>query len=152
MPIVDFSAQAEARAFYDSPAWRELRARHIRRNPNCAQCGQRFRRGMTVDHKQPRRTVPALALDPANLQTLCRWCHDSTKRHIEADDRHPLGGGVGADGYPLADRHPWRSGARGPVAPDSGPPEGQQATAGDRPPLGSRFAYMGRFARFKRHT
>lgn len=152
MPIVDFSAQAEARAFYDSPEWRELRREHLRRHPRCSQCGQRFSRGMTVDHKQPRRLVPERALDPSNLQTLCRWCHDSWKRHLEADDRHPLGGGVGLDGFPLAAGHPWRSGSRGPVAANSGPPGRRGAAAVDRPPAQERNAYKRPFWPFKRHT
>jgi len=110
-PIVDLSPQAQARAFYDSPQWRTLRAKHIKRNPCCCQCGKRSR-FMTVDHKQPRRRAPALALDPANLQTLCRPCHDSTKRHTEWNDQHPMGGGVGIDGFPLSARHPWHSSSR----------------------------------------
>jgi hypothetical protein len=113
MKIVDFSTQAEARAFYDSPAWRKLRAQHLRLHPRCCQCGQRTAKGMTVDHKQPRRLVPERALDPANLQTVCRPCHDGWKRHLENDDRHPMGGGIGPDGFPVAARHPWNGAEHG---------------------------------------
>ena len=119
--ILDLSQQADARAFYDSPAWRKLRARHRRRFPRCemAGCGKP---GALVDHIKPRRLHPELALDPANLQTLCRDCHDQAKRHHEALAGHPLAGGVDSGGWPISPRHPWLGGAPGQI-PAPGRPD-----------------------------
>jgi 5-methylcytosine-specific restriction endonuclease McrA len=54
--------------------WRALRAQVLRRDRHtCQGCGKRGR--LEVDHKQPVRTHPRLAWDPANLQALCPACH-----------------------------------------------------------------------------
>lgn len=108
--VVNRTDQVAARGFYQTPAWRKLRAAHLAKHPRCAFCG---RPGRTVDHKQRRRDRPDLALDPRNLQTLCDTCDDSTKRHIEEDDRHPLGGGVDSSGSPLSGKHPWNRAGNG---------------------------------------
>lgn len=108
--IIDRLDQVGARRFYQSGAWQKLRNAHIARHPNCALCGKP---GRKVDHKQPRRLRPDLALDPRNLQTLCDGDHESVKKHREADDRHPLGGGVDVSGRPLAGAHPWNRAGNG---------------------------------------
>ena len=54
--------------------------------------------GEVVDHIKPIRTHPELAFDPANLQTLCKRCHDSVK-HREEMTGHRVG--VDSDGNPL---------------------------------------------------
>ena len=108
--IVNRLDQVGARRFYQSGAWQKLRAAHIAKFPNCRFCG---RKGAMVDHVKRRRDRPDLALDPGNLQTLCNGCDDSTKRHIEEDDRHPLGGGVAASGSPLSPNYPWNRAGNG---------------------------------------
>lgn len=117
--IVNRFDQVNARRFYQSGAWQKLRAAHIAKHRRCAFCG---RPGRKVDHKKPRRERPDLALDPGNLQTLCDLDHESTKKHIEADDRHALGGGVDASGCPIAGSHPWHRAGNGSLEriPDQG--------------------------------
>lgn len=56
--------------FYRSRAWAVLRAKKLRLSPNCEWCRARGPRGMHVDHIEPLRRRPDLALDVTNLQTL----------------------------------------------------------------------------------
>ena len=60
--------------------WTSIRERHIKARPLCNHCEQRGRvtPGVDVDHIRPfvSMTDP-LRLDPANLQTLCRDCHNA---------------------------------------------------------------------------
>lgn len=130
--IVNRLDQVGARRFYQSGAWQKLRAAHIAAHPRCVFCGKP---GRKVDHVKPRRERPDLALDPRNLQTLCDGDHESVKKHIEADDRHALGGGVDASGSPLAASHPWNRAGNGSLEriPDPGratiPAEARRALA-----------------------
>ena len=66
-----------AHDFYDSTAWRKLRAMYRRAHPLCEQC---LREGRTtpanvVDHIVEIEDGGAL-LDPENLQALCYACHN----------------------------------------------------------------------------
>jgi 5-methylcytosine-specific restriction endonuclease McrA len=56
---------------YDDPAWKRLRARHIRVHPTCARCGN------PAEHVHHRDRDPARFLDPTNLESLCADCHAS---------------------------------------------------------------------------
>jgi len=62
---------------------------------------------MTVDHIQPRRRRPDLALDPGNLQTLCATCHSSAKQRHENAAGDVLAGGSSSSGWPADPGHPW---------------------------------------------
>ena len=72
--------------FYASPRWLKLRhAMLSHHGARCQCCGVAFPEAtVQVDHILPRRDYPELALDPANLQILCRACtlgkgaHDTT--------------------------------------------------------------------------
>jgi 5-methylcytosine-specific restriction protein A len=68
----------EMRVFYTSPAWRELRALKLKRNPLCEQCYREGRIGPAViaDHILPARENPDGRLDMNNLQSMCRACHN----------------------------------------------------------------------------
>jgi 5-methylcytosine-specific restriction endonuclease McrA len=63
--------------FYSSQAWRQARYQALRNcNGRCMLCGDppgRF--SLHVDHIKPRSKFPALALEPSNLQVLCRDCN-----------------------------------------------------------------------------
>lgn len=64
--------------FYQSTAWRELRALKIEQSPLCEECQ---RKGITtlaqvVDHIVPISKGGA-KLDIENLQSLCNPCHNS---------------------------------------------------------------------------
>lgn len=58
--------------------WQCLRAEQLRREPLCRFCAEagRFTCGQVVDHIVPIAEAPHLRLDPDNLRTLCKRCHD----------------------------------------------------------------------------
>ena len=66
---------------YDS-TWRLRRSVHLAYNPCCARCGAP---ATVVDHKVPHRGDRALFDDPANLQSLCKPCHDGWKQRQERE-------------------------------------------------------------------
>lgn len=74
--------------FYQSSAWRRLRAEKIARNPLCEECHKMgiIEQGTVVDHIVPINQGGApLSLD--NLQTLCDRCHNR-KSGREAHQRN----------------------------------------------------------------
>lgn len=67
-------AREVAQGFYHTPAWRRLRAAHLRAFPTCVACGGPAR---VVDHVVSRSQAPDRALDPSNLRSMCNPCHSS---------------------------------------------------------------------------
>ena len=70
---------------YNTRRWRSLRLAQLRRRPLCRYClelGQTTA-GEVVDHVKPVASHPKLAFEPSNLQTLCKYCHDSVKQSEE---------------------------------------------------------------------
>lgn len=68
--------QLEYLRFYITPEWRAVREVVMQRDGKvCKRCGQR--EDLTVDHILPRSKYPARALDPDNLQVLCRSCNSA---------------------------------------------------------------------------
>lgn len=63
-------------SFYHTTAWRNLRRMHLNEYPLCVECEKKgiIRVGNIVDHITPI-LEGGEALDPANLQTLCKQCH-----------------------------------------------------------------------------
>lgn len=64
--------------FYLSDQWIRLRYKTLMQRGNiCECCGQSWTVGnpLQVDHIKPRSRFPELALDPSNLQVLCRECN-----------------------------------------------------------------------------
>lgn len=63
--------------FYQSTAWRKLRAEKLRRQPLCEKCEQQGKAtpAQMVDHVRPINEGGA-ALDLENLQSLCHACHN----------------------------------------------------------------------------
>lgn len=61
--------------FYSSrsPKWRDIRAKHVERQPYCQGCGSR--NNLEVHHIEPYHVNPNRELDPTNLITLCKKCH-----------------------------------------------------------------------------
>ena len=68
----------EVQSFYDSSAWRKLRARYILEHPFCVECRNRgkLKEAEVVDHIVPISKGGA-PLDESNLQSLCWSCHSS---------------------------------------------------------------------------
>ncbi|MCM5691435.1 HNH endonuclease [Sinorhizobium meliloti] len=56
---------------YDG-AWREARAKHLARFPDCLECGEH---ATLVDHVVSIRKAPHRRLDPTNFQSMCPSCH-----------------------------------------------------------------------------
>lgn len=105
-----------SRGLYDTPAWRALARQVLTRDPHCrGQCGG-INRSSIADHIRAVKDGGA-ALDPDNVQGLCRPCH-RLKSRIEQGERGELAGDVqqrsalvqGVDpatGIPLDPQHPW---------------------------------------------
>ena len=76
---------------YRTRVWREvLRPGQLLREPFCRECAARGLRvrATVVDHVTPHRGRWALFSDPANLQSLCKACHDAkTMRELNAELR-----------------------------------------------------------------
>ncbi len=67
----------QSEAFFESREWLELRYNILKRDGAiCALCGITRADGavLQVDHIEPRSKFPERALDPGNLQVLCRDC------------------------------------------------------------------------------
>ncbi|MGN6549746.1 MAG: HNH endonuclease [Pararhizobium sp.] len=107
------SAQAEAyRALYHGTAWRHLRQQALARDFfTCQRCGSLLVTGnrhhpqaAVVNHKRPHKGDTALFFDLANLESVCKACHDALIQREEA-----RGYVIGCDlaGRPLAPDHPW---------------------------------------------
>jgi 5-methylcytosine-specific restriction endonuclease McrA len=102
--------------FYFSRRWRTLRQAVLRRDGyRCQVCrcdvsGPGMAR---VDHVKPMRTHPHLALNPANLRTLCsnhdNQSHREKGRRSSGDrDEMFVISGCDANGRPLDPSHHWQ--------------------------------------------
>lgn len=76
---------------YSSASWRRLRLEVFDRDNWCCRfCGvmvtqgKRSRRSAVGEHLQPAKLAPHLFLDPSNVWTACRRCHDTECAAIEA--------------------------------------------------------------------
>lgn len=92
----------KTQGLYNTRGWARLRAAQLRREPHCRICASvnQFTPATVADHIVPHRGTRSLFFDPANLQSLCKRCHDSVKASHERVDPH------GADqfGNPLSPR------------------------------------------------
>jgi 5-methylcytosine-specific restriction protein A len=82
----------EARKWYRTAAWQDMRQRQLRDAPLCQSrdetlvqrsCGAI---ATDVDHRRPHRGDRGLFFDPDNLQSLCKSCH-SRKTRLEGGAR-----------------------------------------------------------------
>ena len=76
------------RKWYSTAEWKRLKAQtHARDLFTCQEptCGRLIQdpRDRIADHKAPHRGDRDLFFDPANIQTLCKPCHDGTKQREE---------------------------------------------------------------------
>ena len=76
--------------FYRSKEWREFRARMLNELDHvCVACGDEptgF--DLTLDHIIPRSKRPDLALEPTNVQVMCRTCNGTKQDRLQV--RHSL--------------------------------------------------------------
>jgi len=60
-----------------------------------------------VDHIKPHKGDPTLIYDWDNLQTLCKFHHDS---HKQSEEKRGYSVKIGKDGWPEDERHPfWKN-------------------------------------------
>jgi 5-methylcytosine-specific restriction enzyme A len=87
---------------YSSPIWKRLRAAQLAREPLCRYCAEigALTPATVADHVVPHRGRVEVFMDPDNLQSLCKQCHDSVKQQEERSGRRR---GCGVDGVP----HGW---------------------------------------------
>lgn len=84
---------------YKTAQWRALRRAQLQREPLCAMCTALglLRAATVVDHVVAHKGRAALFYNPANLASLCKPHHDSTKQRWER-----LGlVETGANGWPV---------------------------------------------------
>ena len=90
--------------WYSSARWQRLRARQLLDHPLCAMCAARglVEPATIVDHIEPHRGDWNRFVT-GKLQSLCKSCHDSGKRVIEASGYSTE---IGPDGWPTDPQHP----------------------------------------------
>jgi 5-methylcytosine-specific restriction endonuclease McrA len=88
---------AHWKGWYALKRWRRLRWQVLlEARFTCARCSkiEGVTRNLVADHIRPHRGDEALFWDRANLQCLCKPCHDSAKKREEAAGPHAQGGRV----------------------------------------------------------
>jgi 5-methylcytosine-specific restriction enzyme A len=99
--------QMEQKRLLGTQRWRN-RARHqLMIEPMCRLCAARgiVRAATVADHIVPHKNNPRLFDGP--LQSLCKSCHDRSKRAEEGKGYLP---DVGVDGCPIDPNHPANRG------------------------------------------
>ena len=86
--------------WYSTARWARIRKHQLLQHPLCKYCAER---GIVTHHGNVNR----FWLGP--FQSLCKSCHDSTKRFVELRGFRP---DIGLDGWPLDPRHPVYSRGR----------------------------------------
>ena len=82
--------------WYNTASWHQLRQKTFLRDMftcQMPQCGrlEGDTSKLVCDHKTPHRGNAALFWDEANLQTLCKPCHDKVKQKEEQASLHMRG-------------------------------------------------------------
>lgn len=101
------------RSFYTSDRWRALRLVALRRDHyRCVICGTSVaaKGAARVDHILPVRTHPHLALDLANLRSLCTVCDAQSHREKSQGQGAPRNAkfeAIDCNGEPLDPQHHW---------------------------------------------
>ena len=91
---------------YDTTEWKRLRKMVLADEPLCRRCTDfgLITAATVVDHIKRVEERPDLKLDRANLQPLCKTCHDGAKH---SEDIRGYSRDIGADGWPVDKRHPF---------------------------------------------
>jgi 5-methylcytosine-specific restriction enzyme A len=95
---------AEYQQWYQWRRWRKRRRAQLARQPLCVYC---LKQGVievatVADHIIPHKGDWDLFWD-GQLQSLCKWHHDSYKRQ---DELRGYASDIGLDGYPIDRKHP----------------------------------------------
>ena len=76
--IQELIAKNNVHEFYVSPVWRRMQAQILKENHfECERCKKKglVVKATTVHHRKYLRQYPELALDPNNLESICKRCH-----------------------------------------------------------------------------
>ena len=100
------------RDWYQLARWRRRAGHQLRVEPWCAYCLRHgvLRPAEIADHVRPHGGDPN-RFWLGELQSLCRDCHDGTKRFEEA---HGFWPDIDVTGYPSDPRHPFYASNREP--------------------------------------
>jgi|SRR5215207_713106 len=81
----DGTRERPGQRMFNSTRWKHVRAHQLNTHPTCELCAKegRVTGASIVDHRTPHHGDERLFWDPTNLQSLCKLCHDSTKRRAE---------------------------------------------------------------------
>lgn len=115
MKRYDHTASSTKRGY--GATWRRLRRVHLTRSPLCIKCEEagRIVPATVVDHRKSFRRPDgsiddALRLDPDNLDSLCKPCHDRKTARTEGPHAAKVAGkGSDLDGTPNDPNHAWRA-------------------------------------------
>jgi 5-methylcytosine-specific restriction protein A len=79
------------RAWYKTARWLRLRSQVFLRDLYTCRLCRQVTASAICDHIKPHRGDDRLFFDEANLQTLCKQCHDSIKQADEQQSLHQRG-------------------------------------------------------------
>lgn len=98
-------------SLYNSKSWFRLRHHQLQSQPLCVMCDAlgKLTPATVVDHITPHKGDLQLFSDPANLQSVCKPCHDKAKQ-IQETKGHLIGGKP--DGMPIDPNHHWNRARR----------------------------------------
>ena len=95
------------RRLYKTMRWQRLRQMVLSAHPLCSMCllAGSVEAATVVDHVTPHRGDQELFWSVANLQAICKRCHDRDKQATEHGGL-AYHGTPDADGWPTDPRHP----------------------------------------------
>lgn len=98
------AAAALYRQWYKTREWAAARVAQFKRQPFCERHLARGQRvpATVVNHRVPHKGNWALFIDPANHESTCKPCHDSS---IQSEEKLGYSKAVDADGWPVDPRH-----------------------------------------------
>lgn len=76
------NGDSKYRAFYRTRAWRKLSRQTLENNPVCVVCYERgiIRPAQIADHRIELKDDWSRRLDPSNIVSMCRSCHNRKTR------------------------------------------------------------------------
>jgi 5-methylcytosine-specific restriction endonuclease McrA len=91
---------------YNTKRWQRMRYYQLSLHPLCVYCARlaKVTAASIADHIKPHRGDEDLFFDPANLQSLCKLCHDGAKQQLEKSGQLR---GCDVNGVPLDATHHW---------------------------------------------
>lgn len=108
--IISNTARERYHHLYNTTRWRKLRLEQLNKEPLCRFCiefDERYVEATIVDHKEPHQGDLELMYDSKNLQSLCKFHHDSYKQRLERRNVSAIG--CDDEGNPLDPAHHYNN-------------------------------------------